>query len=241
MTELLPLDQPTRTFFWTAPVSDAGEMTSEDPLGLDPASCASANTVVRALRHCTPADIARVVVADPPWSFSDKLPGATRGAARNYGVLSQQNIEGFLPSLISSGAVTVAQDAVLFCWRVASQVEEAYRVVRTWGFTPKSEIVWRKLTTHGKAHFGMGRIVRASHEVCVVATRGKVTPKVRTVRSVFEATVGIHSEKPEVFFDIVEELFDGPYLELFARRQRPGWTCLGDQMPPAPGETGGSP
>lgn len=96
-------------------------------------------------------------------------------------------------------------------------------------------IVWRKLTKHGKPHFGMGRIVRASHEVCIVATRGKPVPKVLHVRSVFEAPVGRHSEKPEMFYDIVEELFDGPYLELFARRCRPGWTCLGDEVfPPVP-------
>jgi len=174
---------------------------------------------------------AHVIVADPPWSFSDRLPGTSRGAERNYKVMSTAGIEAFLPGLVASGGARVAQDAVLFCWRVASQVEEAYRVVRAWGFLPKSEIVWRKLTKHGKPHFGMGRIVRASHEVCVVATRGKPVPKVLHVRSVFEAPVGRHSEKPEVFYDRVEELFDGPYLELFARRRRPGRTCLGDEVP----------
>jgi N6-adenosine-specific RNA methylase IME4 len=116
---------------------------------------------------------ARVVVADPPWSFSDRLPGASRGAERNYKVMSSAGIEAFLPDLIASGGARVAQDAVLFCWRVASQVEEAYRVVRAWAFLPKSEIVWRKMTKHGKPHFGMGRIVRASHEVRIVAIRGK--------------------------------------------------------------------
>jgi N6-adenosine-specific RNA methylase IME4 len=174
-------------------------------------------------------DSARVIVADPPWSFSDRLPGASRGAERNYKVMPLAGIEAFLRGLIASGGARVAADAVLFCWRVASQVEEAYRVVRAWGFLPKSEIVWRKLTKNGKPHFGMGRIVRASHEVCVVATRGKPIPKVLNVRSVFEAPVGRRSEKPEMFYDLIEKLFDGPYLELFARRCRPGWTCLGDE------------
>ena len=182
---------------------------------------------------------ARVVVADPPWSFVDALPGTTRGAEKNYGVMTQADIEGFLPALIASGELRVARDAVLFCWRVASQVEEAYRVVRAWGFTPKSEIVWRKLTKHGKPHFGMGRIIRASHEVCIVATSGKVTPKVKNVRSVFEAQVGVHSAKPDAFGDIVEDLFDGPYVELFARRQRPGWICLGNEMPLGAPSSGG--
>jgi hypothetical protein len=74
-------------------------------------------------------------------------------------------------------------------------------------------------------------IVRASHETCIVAKRGRPLIKARNVRSVFEAPVGRHSEKPEGFYDLVESLADGPYLELFARRVRPGWTCLGNELP----------
>ena len=109
--------------------------------------------------------------------------------------------------------------------------EEALMLARLWEFRPYTEIVWQKLTKHGKKHFGMGRIVRASHETCLVAVRGKMRPNVRNIRSTFEAPVGRHSEKPEAFFDLVETLFDGPYAELFARRRRPGWRCYGDQLP----------
>jgi N6-adenosine-specific RNA methylase IME4 len=165
----------------------------------------------------------RVLCADPPWSFRDKLPGASRGAEKNYRVLSQADIEAFpLPPL--------ADNCWLFMWRVSSQVEEAYRVVRAWGFVPKSEMVWQKMTVNDIPHFGMGHYVRAAHEICIVATRGKVKPASRSVRSLFRAAVGKHSQKPEAFYDRVEELTgEGPYVELFARRQRPGWTCLGDE------------
>ncbi len=119
---------------------------------------------------------------------------------------------------------------MLFLWRVASQVEEAYRVVRAWGFVPKTEIVWVKKTSTGKRWFGMGRVVRAEHEVCVVAKRGRPEVLVKNIRSTFEAPAGRHSEKPEAFYTgIVEKLYAGPYVELFARRQRPGWTCLGNE------------
>jgi N6-adenosine-specific RNA methylase IME4 len=166
----------------------------------------------------------RVVCADPPWAFRDRLPGRTRGAEKNYAVLSVDELCAFpLPA--------IADDALLFMWRVASQVEEAYGVVRAWGFEPKTEVVWRKLTRSGKVHFGMGRIVRASHETCIVAKRGRPLIKARNVRSVFEAPVGRHSEKPEGFYDLVESLADGPYLELFARRVRPGWNCIGNELP----------
>lgn len=170
---------------------------------------------------------ARVLSADPPWKFQDALGGkenVRRGAALHYPCLSVEELCSFaLPNLESS--------AVLFLWRVSSMVEEAYQVVRAWGFVPKSEIVWKKTTKHGRRHFGMGRYVRAEHETCIIAVRGRMAPKVRNVRSVIEAPVGRHSAKPEAFYDEVERLYDGPYVELFARRQRPGWLCLGNEVP----------
>lgn len=169
---------------------------------------------------------ARVLVADPPWKFGDSLPGNGRGASKHYGCLTVDELSSFpLPSL--------APDCHLFLWRVSAMVEEAYAVVRAWGFTPKSEIVWLKRTTTGKRHFGMGRQVRAEHESCIIAVRGRPLVKRRDVRSTFEAVAErVHSRKPEAFFELVESLCDGPYVELFARRARPGWTCLGNEIPP---------
>lgn len=182
----------------------------------------------------------RTVLADPPWRFSDRLPGPSRGAAKNYRVLSPEEMCAMGPQFTGSPDVVppfllppIADDAWLFLWRVASQVEEAYRVVRAWGFAPKSEIVWCKFTSNGKRHFGMGRYVRASHEVCIVATRGRVRPVDRSVRSTFEATVGRHSEKPAYFYDLVERLTGpdaAPRIELFARARRPGWSAIGDEL-----------
>lgn len=161
----------------------------------------------------------------------DKLPGNGRGAEKHYGVLSVEDICRFpLPPLVD--------DALLFLWRVSSQVEEAYQVVRAWGFTPKSELVWVKTTKDARLDeeapalaFGMGRYVRAAHETCIVAAKGKATSLIRdhAVRSVFYAPREEHSKKPEAFYDLVERLAGGPYCELFARRQRPGWQCYGDQ------------
>jgi len=167
-----------------------------------------------------------VVVADPPWQFDDKLPGPGRGADKHYRTLPQLEIERFpLPP--------IADDALLFLWRVSSMVEEAYRVTRAWGFVPKSEIVWLKRTSKGNRWFGMGRIVRAEHESCIVAKRGQPVILSNSIRSTFEAQAGIHSRKPDEFYALVEQLAPGPYLELFARRERPGWICLGDEVPNA--------
>lgn len=222
----------------------------------------------------------RTLVADPPWSFGDKLPGGGRGAEKNYKVLSQVDIEQFLDATPLSldpwsgpGESPVIRDQLapdcrLFLWRVSSQVEEAYRVCRAWGFAPKTELVWVKLTSSGwvnggnvdfdfdrvemegivprlgggaKVMYGMGRTLRASHESCVVASRGRPGLLSRTgepakgawARSVFAAPFTGHSAKPDEFYELVERTSPGPYLELFGRRRRPGWTVLGDQVGPA--------
>lgn len=165
----------------------------------------------------------RVLCADPPWPFGDKLPGKSRGAEKNYKVMAMPDIANFaLPPL--------EPDAYLFMWRVSSQVEEAYKVCRAWGFVPKTEIVWLKRTATGKRWFGMGRHVRAEHETALVAVHGRPQRLLANVRSTFEAIAGAHSAKPEAFYDLVEALAPGPYCELFARRQRPGWTCLGNEL-----------
>jgi N6-adenosine-specific RNA methylase IME4 len=169
----------------------------------------------------------RVVVADPPWRFGDKLPGKKRGASKHYACLTEQEIARFpLPP--------IADDALLFLWRVASMQEEALRVMRVWGFTPKSEIVWVKTTSGARdarptLAMGMGRYVRNAHEVCLIGRRGRASVVDKSVKSVFFAPRTLHSEKPGAFFDIVERLSKGPYVELFARQQRLGWTCFGNE------------
>ena len=173
---------------------------------------------------------AALVLADPPWKFGDALPGKTRGAARNYDVLDAEQIARFpLPP--------VAEDAPLLLWRVASMVEESLFVCRTWGFTPKAEIVWVKTTEHGKLAIGMGRYVRAAHETCIVAARGKAAARVRDrgIRSVLLAPRGAHSAKPPAFYELAERLYPGPRVEIFARGvPRAGWESYGREAWGAP-------
>lgn len=201
----------------------------------------------------------RIITGDPAWKFKDKLPGAGRGAAKNYRVDSEAEIAGVLGVELARLDASLSLDAVLFLWRVSSQVPLAYRIARAWGFEDKSELVWIKTRDSGKDHIGMGRTVRNSHETCIIATRGRPLRKSKSIRSWFKAPVPthgasycgpngewcvepeehkrgriIHSAKPHRFFEIVEELYGrGPYLELFGRRPRPGWTVTGDQMPRA--------
>lgn len=165
----------------------------------------------------------KVLYCDPPWKFKDKLPGKKRGAIKHYKCLTIDELKSFpIPE--------TENDAYLFMWRVASMQQEALDLVKAWGFEVKSEIVWDKITKKGKPHFGMGRHVRASHEVCLVCVKGKIKPKSKSVRSRFEAVVRKHSQKPDEMYDIIEQLSDGPYVELFARQRWQGWDSYGNEL-----------
>lgn len=220
----------------------------------------------------------RTLVADPPWPFGDKLPGPSRGAEKNYSVLSIEGICRYLDEWSPHGRICglpdecsewptlkslLAPDCRLFLWRVSSMQAEALETMKAWGFgAPKTELVWVKLTSKGfvdpfrqvsfdfrdydppvklpgaKVHFGMGRTTRAAHETCLVGQRGKPEVTDNAVRDVFAAPYAGHSVKPDAFYELVEKLSPGPYLELFARRRRPGWTCLGDELEPVEVATG---
>lgn len=123
-------------------------------------------------------------------------------------------------------------DAALFLWVPAPILPDAFPVIEAWGFTYKQKIVWDKVR-----HM-MGHYVSSRHEDLLIATRGscapdRLVPMIDNVQTV--KADGEHSEKPHEFRKIIERLYDGPYLELFARHQaskfkRKGWTFWGNQV-----------
>ena len=164
---------------------------------------------------------AGVVVWDPPWQFDDAI--GKRGADAKYPTMDLDELHAMpLPPMLP--------DVALFTWRVSSMQSEAIGLLHRHGFTPKAELVWIKKTAKGKRFFGMGHTLRGEHETCLIATKGKPEVLNHSTRSTFEAKVGRHSEKPAEFFEIVESLFAGPYVELFARVRRPGWDCYGNEL-----------
>lgn len=177
------------------------------------------------MRRAKKKALARVLCADPPWLFGDRLPGPKRGASKHYGCLTPSEIARFpLPPL--------ARDAVLILWKVAAMTEEALYIAKTWGFVPKAEIVWVK-TKKGEKYaprIGMGRTVRNAHETAIIATRGRPKRKSASELSVIFAPRSEHSRKPEAFYELVERLYPGPYVELFARRRRRGWRVYGNEV-----------
>jgi N6-adenosine-specific RNA methylase IME4 len=171
-----------------------------------------------------------VIVADPPWSFGDKLTmsDVKRGAESHYATLSLDDLRA-LP--VGACADT---DAVLVLWRPSSLAREALSLMDAWGFRQTQEIVWYKVSAEDVAAFGMGRLFRASKEVAFVGVNGSPYGNLRnrSIRDVFAHPRLPHSAKPETVQDALETMFpDGERLELFARRQRDRWTCIGNEAP----------
>jgi N6-adenosine-specific RNA methylase IME4 len=106
----------------------------------------------------------------------------------------------------------------------------AFAVIEAWGFEYKTVgLNWIKQNRRGEGIFtGMSYWTRANSELCLLATRGSPQRLAMDVRQVIMAPVGEHSEKPEEAHKRIERLVTGPYLELFARAERPGWTTWGN-------------
>lgn len=171
--------------------------------------------------------IVTTLVADPPWLFSDDLPGDGRGAAKHYPCMSLGDLYAFRTTF----DFELAADAFLLLWRVAAMQREALDLAAAWGFEVKAELVWLKRYPSGERFMGMGHYSRGEHETCLIATRGAPKMLRRDLRSTFEGPVRRHSQKPEEFYQIIDTAFPAPRAELFARRRRDGWFQFGNELP----------
>jgi N6-adenosine-specific RNA methylase IME4 len=177
-----------------------------------------------------------VIYADPPWEFqvySGK--GKQRSAERYYDTSSLDGIKA-IPV-----APLAADDCALFLWAVCPEQPGAVAVMQAWGFEYKTvAFFWVKTTKNAERieldgdglHWGMGYWTRANIEPVLLGTKGSPQRMDKDVHQVVIAPVGEHSEKPEEVRRRIERLLLGPYLELFARRQAPGWTVWGNEIAP---------
>ena len=159
-----------------------------------------------------------------PWSKHPK----GRSVEKHYRTLSMQDIKSLPVGQLA------AKDSVLFLWTTGPFLREAQAVIEAWGFEHKTlGFNWVKTREGtGGLHMGTGYHTRANAELCLLATKGRGLPRVRRdVRQVVVSPVGRHSEKPQEVHHRIEELY-GPQrrIELFARRQVPGWDAVGDEI-----------
>ena len=173
-----------------------------------------------------------VVYADPPWIYNSRKAGGERrdrtkfggGASKHYNLMSIPDICALPVASMS------APNSALFMWATMPHLPNAFRVMDAWGFRyVTTAFVWVKTTSKGWA-YGPGYYTASNAEIVLLGVRGKMPPKRKLVQSVIAETRSEHSRKPDAVYERIEAMYDGPYLELFARRSRQGWSSLGDQL-----------
>lgn len=199
-----------------------------------------------------PAGPYRTILADPPWRFAtfsakgrDRCPDAPlsrnesrqNNPERHYATMPLQEIMDLNVSDVA------ADNSILFMWAIDSMLPEALAVGRAWGFEYKTvAFYWAKMRREGStrhllhpepAHklfpMGTGYWTRSNPEQCLLFTRGAPKRMSASVRKLMVAQRREHSRKPDEQYEAIETLVRGPYLELFARHQRPGWVTWGNQ------------
>lgn len=166
----------------------------------------------------------RTIVADPPWEYEGFVPSRTGSRFWHrplpYDMLGVDDIAELPVHDFAD------RDCRLFLWATNRYLGAAFDIARRWGFDYQQTLVWRKTGNPTP----MGGSVAPNHaEYLLVCRRGSPPRLGRLISSVIDAPKGEHSRKPDAFLDRIEVISPGPYLEMFARRQRLGWDTWGDQ------------
>jgi len=174
------------------------------------------------------------ILADPPWGFKTwsgpEKKVASRGTVAPYRTMEMDAIRA-LPVDRLAG-----EDCALFLWVVWPTLPDAVKLIEAWGFEYKTcAFAWLKADPYRlwaleeDVRMGLGYWTRANSEVCLLATRGKAKRRDNSVRQGIIEPIRQHSRKPDCIHERIERLVAGPYLELFARQSRPGWTTWGNE------------
>jgi N6-adenosine-specific RNA methylase IME4 len=175
-----------------------------------------------------PKDKYRVVLSDCPWAFTTySNKGKEKAPDAHYGTMTLEDICN-----LPVNDVTL-KDSVHYEWIYNPMLPQGLQVMNRWGFEYKTlAFNWRKLTKTGKDAFGLGYYTRGGSELCFLGTKGKPGRPKRpwNVRQVISEPLREHSRKPDCIYEHIEAMYDGPYLELFARTERPGWDSFGNEV-----------
>lgn len=173
----------------------------------------------------TPSMRYATIVADPPWPYTEEFAQIHSRAGRvtkplPYDIMSIAQIAALpLRDL-------AADDCRLFCWTTNRFLPATFALLVDWGFEYRQTVVWHKA---GNPSPWGGSVAPNHAEFLLVATKGKPERLEMWKSNVVPINVNRHSQKPEAFLDLIEQVSPGPYLELFARRNRFGWDVWGNE------------
>ncbi len=171
------------------------------------------------------------ILADPPWQFQNKTGKVAPEHRRlnRYTTLTLADIKALPVAGISAGI------AHLYLWCPNALLPEGLEVMKAWGFSYKSNLVWHKVRKDGGSDGrGVGFYFRNVTELILFGVRGK-GPRARTLAAgrrqvnLLATRKREHSRKPDEQYEMIEACSRGPYLEMFARGTRKGWATWGYQ------------
>lgn len=171
----------------------------------------------------------KTVLADPPWQFTNKTGKVAPEHHRlsRYPTMTLDDIKA-IP--VASACDDTAH---LYMWVPNALLPEGIEVLRAWGFNYKSNIVWHKLRKDGGSDGrGVGFYFRNVTELLLFGVRGKNARTLqpgRTQVNYMGTRKREHSRKPDEQYPLIQSCSPGPYLEMFARGERPGWAIWGNQ------------
>jgi N6-adenosine-specific RNA methylase IME4 len=179
------------------------------------------------------------ILADPPWPYNNVdgpraapehrpnswngVTGAA-GSALRYGSMSIEKICNLPVKKI------VEKNAHLYLWVTNSFLVEAHTVAKAWGFKPKTLLTWVKVKYDGTPSMKTGFYYRSATEHILFCVRGSLRLNGPCRPTAYFHPRRRHSQKPDFFYELIEEQSPPEYLELFARKTRPGWASWGNEI-----------
>lgn len=169
------------------------------------------------------------ILADPPWQFSNRT-GKMAPEHRRLSRYSTMTLEEIMDLPVAQLAMPQSH---LYLWVPNALILEGLEVMKRWGFTYKTNLVWYKIRQDGGPDGrGVGFYFRNVTELVLFGTRGNLrtlAPGRRQV-NIISSRKREHSRKPDELYDIIGECSPGPFLELFARQCRTGWSQWGNEV-----------
>jgi N6-adenosine-specific RNA methylase IME4 len=176
----------------------------------------------------------QIIYADPPWKYGSK--SAVNNTTGNDIKKLSEHYESMSTREICELPIKdiTEKDACCFSWFTSSHGEDAYKVMRAWGFKPiKIGFVWEKITKNGTTCQNVGPWTMGNYEYVLFGTKGSMTKykKQNNIPEKIAAERTQHSKKPDEVRNRIIQLFgDLPRIELFARQRTEGWDVFGNEV-----------
>jgi N6-adenosine-specific RNA methylase IME4 len=171
----------------------------------------------------------KTVLADPPWQFQNRT-GKMAPEHKRLNRYATMTLDDILALPV---AQTLEDTAHLYLWVPNALLPEGLRVLAAWGFEYKSNIIWHKVRKDGGPDGrGVGFYFRNTTEIILFGIKGTKARTLAAGRSqvnIIRSQKREHSRKPDELYEIIEACSPAPFLEMFARGSREGWTTWGNQ------------